>query len=176
LKFTGPNRRFAGFRDEAFPFDTKKVANVEQLKYGRLFNRELFQVDVHLEAASHIAQIKKLAFTHIAMGRDPTRYKDPLAFSKNLAHFAYCSRNIKPRPKRVNLLLKQLLQLLTAEREKFVFFHGHQDQYLKMSVPLQIPARIATLRNITEGNLQRDKICLTPFPLASPQTCHAARR
>src|SRR5206468_4115580 len=127
LEFIDSNCWFAGFREKAYPLHAKEIPDVQQLKYCGLFSRKRFQVDIHLEPASYIAQIEKLAFPHIPMGGNPTGRKDPLALSKSLAHFANRPADIEPPPKRIDLLLKQLLQLLTAEREKFVFFHAHQD-------------------------------------------------
>ena len=51
-------------------FDPKKIADVQQLKDCGLFCRQLFQVDIDLEAATHIAEIEELALSHISVRRD----------------------------------------------------------------------------------------------------------
>ena len=106
------------------PSTPKKIANVQQLKNSGLFSRQLFQVDVDLEATTHIAEIKELALAHIAMCRDPTRHANPSPSTKSLSNFTHRAGDIEPASERIHLLLKQLLQLLTAERKKVVFFHG----------------------------------------------------
>ena len=66
---------------------------IQQLKNSGLFQRQLFQIDVNLESPTDIAEIKELAFAHIAMGRDSTRYTDPLAFRKAFRTSPQCRRH-----------------------------------------------------------------------------------
>jgi hypothetical protein len=127
LKIFDPNCWFSRLRDKTLPFHTEKIANIHQLKYSGLFHRQLFQTDVDLKATTHIAKIKELALAHIAMRRDPARHTDPCAFRKGMQDFTDLARNIEPTRERIRLPLMQLLQLLTAEGKKIVFFHGTLD-------------------------------------------------
>ena len=93
------------------------------MKNGGLLGGQLFQIDVDLQAPTYIAHIKELAFAHVAMGGNSSRHTDPLAFPKSFSDLADGTGDIEPPSKWIDLLLDQLLQLLTAERKKVIFFH-----------------------------------------------------
>src|SRR5271165_6061579 len=65
------------------------------------------------------------------MRSDSSRNADTFTRREFFSDFAYIAGDIKPASERIHLPLKQLLELLAADRKKFVFFHRHLDQTRK---------------------------------------------
>jgi hypothetical protein len=60
------------------------------------------------------------------MRRDPTRHADSRALLESLSDLTDSAGDIETLSERVHFLPKQLLQLLSADRQKIVFFHDSE--------------------------------------------------
>jgi hypothetical protein len=59
------------------------------------------------------------------MCRDPARRAHASARGKIIPDLTYGAGDVVSASERIHLLLKQPLELLAANRKKFVFFHQH---------------------------------------------------
>ena len=109
--------------DKAIPLDSQEIANIQILKNPRLINRQFLQVDVDLDSTTDIAEVKELALAHVPVRRDPTRHADPRALLETLSDLTDSTGDIETLSEGIHFQPKQLLQLLSANRQKIVFFH-----------------------------------------------------
>src|SRR5947207_15973084 len=58
---------FSTFREETCSLDANEIADVEQTKKIHLIGAEFLHVNIHLNAAGGVAQVEKMASSHVPM-------------------------------------------------------------------------------------------------------------
>src|SRR4030095_5098167 len=86
---------FPAFGQKACSLHSDEIADVEQAKKLDQFRANLFRLNVNLDAAGGVTQVKEVAFAHVAMRRDAAGDTTRFTFFKLLAHLRDRAANIK---------------------------------------------------------------------------------
>ena len=80
--------RLTGFGEKTTAFHSDEVTEIEQIKNFHRLRPKFLGLHVNLNSSGRVTQIEKMAFTHVAMRRDPAGRPDRFAFFKFFAHLA----------------------------------------------------------------------------------------
>ena len=103
FEFVHLQSRLARLGQETTALHSDEIAEIEQPEDFHRLRPQFLRLHVNLDAPGRVAQIEKMALSHVAMRRDPAGSAQRLAFGKFLAHFGNASRSSRNSARRAPL-------------------------------------------------------------------------